>query len=144
MLEDTLKALPAIDQIANGNHLLMMKAVIPYLPHPAQQIMALYAKASELTNILGYYQSSPDMSACSTNTGHVPLSDMLQDIRCFCSQEELGALDQLSGLMQMMELFGVMQNADENPDMLKNLLTPEQQAMFETCQSMFTNDIPNA
>lgn len=37
----------------------------------------------------------------------------------------------------MMNLYIALQDADGSPDMLKNFLSPEQQSMFETCQSMF-------
>jgi len=51
MLEDTLKVLPAIDQIANGNHLLMMKAVIPYLPQTGPQMRAGLFSAQRLNRL---------------------------------------------------------------------------------------------
>lgn len=137
MLEDTLKTLPAIDQIANGNHLLMMKAAIPYLPQPGQQFMALYTKAAELTNILGYYRSAPDMSACSAETRQSSPAEMLQDIRCFCSHEEQETIDQCIQVFQMMNLYMSFQDAENNSELLKSFLSPEQQSMFETCQSMF-------
>jgi len=137
MLEDTLKALPAIDQIANGGHLLMMKAAIPYLPQPGQQFMALYIKAAELTNILGYYKSSPDMSVCSAEACQTSPAQILEDIRCFCSRAEQESIDQCIHMFQMMNLYIALQDADGSPDLLKNFLSPEQQSLFETCQSMF-------
>lgn len=137
MFEDTLKSLPAIDQIANGSHLLMMKAAIPYLPRAGQQFMALYTKAAELTNILGYYRSAPDMSACSADTCQLSPEEMLQDIRCFCDRAEQESIDRCIHMLQMMNLYISLQDADSSPELLKSFLPPEQQSMFETCQSMF-------
>lgn len=138
MLEDTLKVLPAIDQIANGDHLLMMKAAIPYLPQPGQQFMALYIKAAELSNILGFYQSAPDVSACSMdNMCSASPAEMLQDIRCFCSQAEQDSIDQCIHMFQMMNLYISLQDSAGSPDLMKSFLSPEQQSMFETYQTMF-------
>ena len=139
MLEDTLKVLPAIDQIANGDHLLMMKAAIPYLPQPGQKFMALFVKATELTNILGFYRTSPDLCACSIDEQHTSPTEMLQDIRCFCNQQEQDSIDQCIQMFQMIHLYHSMQDADNHPDVMKSFLSPEQQSMFETCQSIFQN-----
>lgn len=138
MLEDTLKALPAIDQIANGDHLLMMKAAIPYLPQPGQQFMALFTKAAELTNILGYYRSAPDMSACSADMCSASPFEMLQDIRCFCSHAAQESIDQCVHMFQIINLYTALQDTDGDPEMLMSFLSPEQQSVFETCQSMFS------
>ncbi len=137
MLEDTLKMLPAIDQIANGNHLLMLKAALNYLPQPGQQFMALFIKASELTNILGYYQSVPDVKACCMEHTHTTPSDMLQDLRSYCSHEEQASIDQCIQMMQMISLYTSLKDDGDTTDFLKNILSPEQQSLFESCQEMF-------
>lgn len=136
MLEDTLKALPVIDQVANGGNLLLMKAMIPYLPQAGQRFLALYAKAAEITNLMGFYRSSPDLGACAGCEAAASPEEMLSDIRCFCGRQEQEAIDQYIQMMQIMQLCQALQHTDGSPDMLKNLLPPEQQSMFEACHSM--------
>ena len=140
MNEDTLIPLPAIDQIANGGHLLMMKAALPYMPQPGQRFMALYIKALELTNILDFYQNAaPDMSACSMEPADSPI-EMLEDIRSFCSGPEQESIDQCLNMFQMMNLCMSLNDMGTGPDMFKNILSPEQQSLFETYQTMFSEN----
>ncbi len=70
---------------------------------------------------------------------HTSPAEMLQDIRCFCNRKEQDSIDQCIQMFQMIHLYTSMQGADNNPDVMKSFLSPEQQSMFETCQSIFQN-----
>jgi hypothetical protein len=117
MHDDILKSLPAIDQIANEGSLMMLKAVIPYLPPAGQQILAFYAKGTEMANLLRFYQSAPDLSAAAMPSASP--SEMLQDVRCFCHGEMQEQIDSCIQMMQMLQLYQTMfdgcQTTPEDP-----------------------------
>lgn len=138
MSEDSSVKLTPIDQIANSGNLQMMKALLPYMARSGQHQMAILIKAMEINNVLSFYQHPSDVSASSLDTKHISTMDMLQDIRSYLNGPEQSMIDQCLNMFQMMNLYNSFQNTGgSTDDMLKNLLSPEQQAMFETYQSMF-------
>lgn len=140
MSEDTSVKLTAIDRIANSGGLQMMKAMLPYIDQSSQQMMALFIKSIEINNILSFYKTPKDVTASSFDPKQVSATEMLKDIRDCVNGPEQDMIDQCLNMFQMMELYRSFQSMNEsggNPeDMLKNFLSPEQQAMFETYQTM--------
>ena len=62
---------------------------------------------------------------------------MLQDLRSYCSHEEQASIDQCIQMMQMISLYTSLKDDGDTTDFLKNILSPEQQSLFESCQEMF-------
>ena len=136
----------AIDQISNEGHLTLLKAAIPYLHSDRQKSLAIYAKILELGNIIRFFnQPSPEMSICSEGEEDVSILDMLNDLRSFCDESEKGMMDSciqmiqtIQNLSSYQELLQSFSSDNQSPiDLMKNFLTPEQQTMFETYQTMF-------
>lgn len=146
MSEDHTVKLTVIDQIANGENLQMMKALLPYMGQGNQPMMAIYIKAMEISNILSFYEDPQEVQACSLGQPPSSTTEMLQDIRDYCSGPEQAMIDQCLSMMQMLDLYSTFQDSAGDgqgmsgggmDDMLKNLLSPEQQSMFDSYQSMF-------
>ena len=107
--------LTAIDQIANWNHLQMFKAAIPYLPKENQKFFSFYIKFLELQNVMSFFSAQPGrLQSCSAGEEGGHLSDMLNDIRNFCDDNEKKMIDQISNLMTTMELFSMMMENEES------------------------------
>lgn len=103
--------LTALDQIANRNHLQIMKALIPYLPSDKQKMISLYIKFLELQNVMGFFrQPAPQLKSCASEGDSASPSDMLQDIRNYCDDSEKEMVDQLSNMLSAMELFSMMKD----------------------------------
>ena len=47
--------LTAIDQIANRNHLQIIKATVPYLPEREQKMISCLVKVLELRNVVRFF-----------------------------------------------------------------------------------------
>lgn len=132
-------SIPAIDRIANGESFLILKAILPYLNPSMQKMMAVYVKTMELNNIMDFYNKTNDMSICTLEAEHASPVNMLQDIRQFCNLTQKNAMDQCIQMFQMFQIFHAMNDGsgDGPQDILSSLLSPEQQEMFQTYQSMF-------
>ncbi len=135
----------AIDQIANEGHLKLLKAAIPYVRSESQKSLAIYAKILELGNIVRFFsQPSPEMTVCSEEET-VSALDMLHDIRLFCDESEKEIVDSCIHAFETVQSFSAWQEfyqkasseSQDSLDLVKKFLTPEQQAMFETYQTMF-------
>lgn len=101
--------LTAIDQIANRNHLQVIKSVIPYLPPSEQRMIACYIKMLELNNVARFFRHQPcQLQSCATDRAPVHLPDMLNDIRNYCDENEQKMIDQMTNLITAMEMYSVM------------------------------------
>lgn len=101
--------LTAIDQIANQNHLQMIKAAVPYLHAREQKFIAIYAKLLELQNIMSFYsENESQISSCSVEQGSNNAADILNDIRNYCDPSEQEMIDHCLQLITAMELYTAM------------------------------------
>lgn len=106
--------LTALDQIANQNHLQLIKAAIPYIASENQKMLSVLIKMMELQNIMNFYDHSNfAVNACSAGAGQPDMLDILTDIRNYCEGEEQAFLDQWIQIVSAMELYSVFAQAPE-------------------------------
>lgn len=99
----------ALDQMVGNDRTQFLKAVLPYLPPQGQQILSVYAKASEFMNtvsVFSHRNSSGQMRAASVPNAQ-PL-DMLNDIRRFCYGESRAQLDQITNIFAAVQMMQIM------------------------------------
>lgn len=100
--------LTAIDQIANQNHLQLIKAVLPYLPSGNQRSISLLIKLLELQNVSSFYRSpSACVSACS-HSDSPALTEVLSDIRTYCDESDQELIDSVLQILNTLELYSAM------------------------------------
>ena len=99
----------------------------------------------ELRHAMEYFQGF---------ASHAQPKDMLDGLKPYMSQAEKEMMEQMSSMMNMMEMVRSMQSMSEgspdsssqgfgafNPmDMMKGMLSPEQQEMFEMYNTMFEQE----
>ncbi len=107
--------LTAIDQVANRNHLQLIKAAIPYLPPGNQRMFSVCVKMMELQNVAAFYDRSPQcVSACGSGTEQPGMVDILSDIRNYCEGEEQEMIDRCLQLLSTLELYSAMMQSMED------------------------------
>ena len=94
--------LTPIDKIANGNSLLILKALLPYLPSQKQAGAAFLVKWMEIQNIRNYYHTHPAADLTAP----------------FCRRGQREMMEQFQSMMEMMKLLETMQDfsGGENND----------------------------
>ncbi len=108
--------LTALDQIANRNHLQLVKAFLPYVPPERQRALSVCIKMMEMQNILRFYDCGECcVNACSAPGEKPEMLDILADIRNYCEPGEQQMIDQCMQLMTMMEFCSVFAEDDEVP-----------------------------
>lgn len=106
--------LTAIDQIANQNHLQMIKAAVPYLHAREQRFIAIYAKLLELQNIMSFYSgNTAEISSCSLDQEPASTAEILSDIRNYCDPSEQEIIDHCLQIITAMELYSAMSQQPE-------------------------------
>lgn len=98
--------LTAIDQIANQNHLQMIKAAVPYLRPQEQRFIAVCAKLLELQNIMAFFsENRADISACSMEQENADTTDILNDIKNYCDPSEQEIIDRCLTMFSTLEMY---------------------------------------
>lgn len=105
----------AIDQVANQNHLQMIKAILPYLPPNNQQSICFCIKMMELQNISAYYRSHTCCVQSLSAASAAHPSEILNDIRNYCDESEQAIVDQLLQTISMIELYTAMAQNPQTP-----------------------------
>lgn len=118
--------LTALDQIANQNHLQLVKAVLPYVRPDGQKMLSVCIKMMELQNILQFYaRGDYCVSACAVPGEPPQLLDILADIRSYCEPGEQEMIDQCIQLMSAMELYSMFSQQEPSADPETHSAVPE-------------------
>ncbi|MDE6313773.1 MAG: hypothetical protein K2M46_09195 [Lachnospiraceae bacterium] len=135
----------------------LLKTALPYVNTSEQHFLSIYLKFSEFLNTLQLYtQEKGSISACkSDEKKQGNMIEMVNALKKVCHDHERETLDMMLNFLQAMQLYqtysefyktteqfkeleGTNPFAENNQmDMLKAFLTPEQQTMFETYKSLF-------
>ena len=161
--KDSSEAILAFDTLYTTNHMKILKLLLPYLEPDYQKKLAIFIKWQELSFTLNFFKeySVSLYSADFSKKKALDLKELLPMLIPYCNEKEkklISQFSQIQNIMQMMEGFqeympiiqqfmssmsgtthsdSMFGNGETNMmDLLKNMLSEEQQAMF----SMFMNE----
>lgn len=140
------------DTLYTTNHLRMLKILLPALPPQTQGKIAVYIKCKELQYTLDFTKKAEHFS----DKQDIDIQCLQQKLAPYCSQKEKdflkkildmqGMMEKYKEIMQLMPILEGMSGKDGdlsgmNPDeLLKNMLSEEQQAMFSMFQGGLFNE----
>ena len=126
--------LTPFDLRTNTPYLQMIKLLIPYLPPKKQRILAIYIKFAEFQNTLSSFRIFKNRTYST--------EQMLTEIRPYLPSDIFNSIDNILNMVSMMEIMKNMSEASttDPAELLKNMLTPEQQSMFELYNTMFSSE----
>lgn len=142
------------DKLISSDWLQMLKLLLPYLPPAKRQTLAIYIKYLELEHTIDFFRHfEQDVHAQAFQKETASPSAILEEIRPFLPEQTRNFLDSLLSIFNMMEMVSAMKDmmpaeneqsgaGSINPmDMMKEMLTPEQQDMFEMYRTMFQKPV---
>ena len=142
MEQNPPKPMTPFDSLITPPFLYTLKLLLPYTPPSMQRFLGIYIKFLELRHAMEYFQGF---------ASHAQPKDMLDGLKPYMSPAEKEMMEQMSGMMNMMEMVQNMQAMSDsssqgmagfNPmDMMKGMLTPEQQEMFDMYNAMFETEL---
>ena len=112
-MDQDFMAQTALDQMVGNDRTQFLKAAIPYLPPQGQQIISVYAKATELMNTISAFSRNSTGALQAASTSSVQPIDALNDIRRFCYGESRQKLDSMINLFAALQMMQIMN--EENP-----------------------------
>lgn len=95
--------LTALDRIADGNGLQVMKAAIPYLPSSIQRSLSLYVKFLEIQNLLSYYNNQ--VSVCSSSSQSNSPDEFLSELCNYATEEQRQTLEQTLNVLNTLKMY---------------------------------------
>lgn len=142
MEQNPPKPMTPFDSLITPPFLYTLKLLLPYIPSSMQRFLGIYIKYLELRHAMEYFQGF---------TSNPQPRDILDGLKPYMSPAEKEMMEQMSGMMNMMEMVQNMQamsdtsdqeHKDINPlDLMKGMLSPEQQDMFDMYNAMFENEL---
>lgn len=151
MEEETTDKMTPFDRLISSKDLQLMKLIIPYTPPANQHLLAVFVKFLELNRTMNFFhQPRPNIHTQTFEKSFTSPLDIVDEIRPYLSEAERNSIDSVLNalnMIQMLEKMEKMSGGDAgNPmDMVREMLTPEQQTMFEMYNTMFqeNDDINN-
>ena len=138
------KPMTPLDELVTPPSLYTMKLLLPYMPSSLQRTLAIFVKFFE-------FRQTMEMFYGFGNTGK-PISSaaIFNDLKHYMNPKEQEMMEQAEGMMNMMEMMKQMQ-ADTEPssdgggtspfDLMKGMLDPEQQSMFDMYNDIFNHAV---
>ena len=90
------KLMTPFDCLVTTDQLYTLKLLLPYTPPSAQRMLAVYVKFQEFRLALEYFQGFPPREADRSP---------LEDLKPYLRPEERETMEQMEGMMHMMELM---------------------------------------
>ena len=146
----------AFDTLYTNNHIQMLKVLLPHLPRNQKNEFAVFIKYMELQyTITLSKKEKQQINICTATACDTPdITSLISELQPYCTEQERKTFSRMSETFQTLhmfqdiqkykDLFSSMSDSDgessENTNadisqMLKNMLSPEQQAMFDMFQS---------
>lgn len=142
MEQKSHRPMTPFDNLVTPPFLYTLKLLLPYTPPSMQRFLAFYIKFLELRQTMESFRGFPS---------HSLSMNMLDELKPYMDPSEKEMMEQMSSMMNMMEMIQSMQAMSDstsqdfgnfNPmDIMKNMLTPEQQEMFNMYNTMFESEM---
>lgn len=137
--------LTEFDELVGSPGLQMLKAMLPYLDPTTQTWLAVYIQTQVLQNTLAIFQA-PNQKIPWTPHETPSTSQLLDYLRPYGGPAEQSTLDDIKQALEAMKLYqkySDLQKHAKGPltpmDLMKEMLPPDQAAMFQTYSSLFQN-----
>lgn len=150
MEEKTTDKMTPFDRLISSKDLQLMKLIIPYTPPANQHMLAILVKFLELNRTIKiFHQSRQNIHTQTFEKSFSSPLDIVDEIRPYLSEAERTSIDSILNVFNMMQMLETMEKISGteetfNPmDMVKEMLTPEQQTMFEMYNTMFQENDDN-
>ena len=99
------------DRELQSRELMIFKTMIPYLMPGQQRMFALMIKFMELQKTASLFNGkAPSMQVCSSTDPQERISQMLADIRGYCTPKEQENIDMALNMIQMLSTYEVLFN----------------------------------
>ena len=124
-----------------------MKTLLPFFPIHTQKILSILYKLMELLDIIRFYNQLEQHNPNSAPPLPFTTENLMESIKGQLNPEEKERFESAFHMIQMMNMLQAMEASQEKEpsdlsQLLKGMLSPEQQSMFDTISAMFPEREP--
>ena len=139
------------DELTIPKQLRFMKLLLPFMPASTQHMLGIFIKFLELRHTIYFFQSSASSLDSIFNNKKADINnpaDFLEVLFPYLSSDEIQTANSFRSLMNTFEMIQAFSQSEKhnsdsssaNPfEMMMSMLSPEQQEMFQTYQTMFSD-----
>ncbi len=141
MEQNPPKPMTPFDNLVTPPFLYTLKLMLPFTPPSIQRFFGIYIKFLELRHTMEYFKGFASNPSSS---------NILEGLKPYMNPAEKEMMEQMSSMMNMMEMVQNMQAMSDSSkdsdalspmDMMKSMLSPEQQEMFKMYNTIFENEM---
>lgn len=149
------KPMTPFDELVIPPKLQTLKLLLPYTPAGSQEFLGVFIKFLELRQTMDFFNTFGNVmhSQAFDAAQNSSPADLMEDLKPYMEPKEAEMMDTISNMMNIMEMVQMFQENEasaENPggkesgagfnplDMMMGMLTPDQQEMFQTYSTMFS------
>lgn len=135
------------DELVTSPRLQMMKLLLPYAPVSQQRLLAAFIKFLELRQTIRLFSPlyrGPDARLFRDEASSSP-QEALNSLKPYLGPQEAGMLEMMMNMKDIMDMAEMMKNCSDSEgtapdpmDLMMGMLSPEQQEMFSSYSSMFS------
>lgn len=140
------------DSMVSTQQMQTIKLLLPYVPPARQRFLAVYVKFMELTRTIEvFHNPGHNIHSQGFESEQLSAADILGKIRPYMPEGSADTIDMILNILNMMDMASAFQNMDMsgnssegglNPmDLMKGMLSPEQQDMFDMYNAMFADTL---
>ncbi|MCI5712415.1 MAG: hypothetical protein PUB46_06025 [Lachnospiraceae bacterium] len=97
------------DMEFSSRPLQILKVMIPYMPPKEQRNLAMLIKVMELQKVTSLFNGkSSSLQSCSIEDPNERMTQMLNDIKNYCSDKEKENIDMALTMMQMFSTYEML------------------------------------
>jgi len=130
------------DSLTTTKQLQMIKLMLPFTPASSRPMLAVFIKFQELQNTIRIFKDTDSRKFLKEFEKKIdsPM-DMIEEIRPFMKEEERASMDMMMTAFNMMDMMNMASGSSDGNidpmDMMKGMLTPDQQEAFNSYNTMF-------
>lgn len=151
----------AFDTLYTTNHIQMLKVLLPHLPQKQKNEFAVFIKYMELQYTIELSRKSKHkINICTASSAEaLDIASLIEELQPYCTEQERKTFSRMAETFQTLhmfqdiqkykDLFSTMSDSENDSgessnmdmsQMLKGMLSPEQQAMFDMFQSQASTE----
>lgn len=102
-----------LDQMVGTDQGQLLKALIPYFPPRQQQLLSVFAKATELSNTMALF--SEEAGTMRMQEAALPTQplDIINNLQHYCFGNTKRILEQIANIMAMAEVLQIMKESPQ-------------------------------
>lgn len=120
-MNKTIVPVTEFDTMTTGNHLQMIKALVPFLAPKEQKVIGIIIRIMELIDTIHFFEKSGKFN-CGQPQNDLFSKDMINHMKKYCTAETQQFMDSILNMMNMTQVMNMFETKQNQPTDFSNLM----------------------